>query len=82
MMLKMFMNCEIYHQKRRRQIQKKAVNHKLILSAAADKTAFHSYFWGEYCGSVRIRWPGIFSYALNFRHILLQNRKIIPFPAG
>ncbi|AWC95322.1 hypothetical protein AM380_17625 [Morganella morganii] len=43
LVLKMFMNCEIYHQKRRCKIQNKAVNHKLILSVTENKSAFHFF---------------------------------------
>lgn len=52
MVLKMFINCEICHQKEIRQSQKKAVNHKLILSAAEEKTVFHLISQGMYCGYV------------------------------
>ncbi|MQC06317.1 hypothetical protein C4513_16690 [Morganella morganii] len=54
MVLKMFMNCEMYHQKRIRQIQKKAVNHKLISSVTAEKSVFRSVFREVYCGCVRM----------------------------
>ncbi|HHX8750262.1 TPA: hypothetical protein ACVPFL_002437 [Morganella morganii] len=52
MVLKMFMNCEICHQKGSWQSQKKAVNHKLILSAPEEKTVFRLISPGIYCGYV------------------------------
>ncbi|HCE8947973.1 TPA: hypothetical protein NHT78_001026 [Morganella morganii] len=55
--LKMFINCEIYHQKRRCKIQNKGVNHKLILSVEADKSAFHFFAGREKADMAELNYP-------------------------